>query len=138
MQMFAIRREQSRLSEVAPVMKYLIEENPEETTWLPGFALVAFDLGYREAAQGRLSAFAETGFALPLDGKRGASLSFISEVAVGLGDLRAAETLYDLMLEYKDMTITVGVTIVCFGAASRYLGMLSAALGDFGKAARAL
>jgi class 3 adenylate cyclase/tetratricopeptide (TPR) repeat protein len=135
MQMFAIRREQSRLSEVAPVMKFLIEENPEETTWLPGFALVAFDLGYREAAQRRLSELAETGFALPLDGKRSASLSFISEVAVGLGDMGAARTLYDRMLEYKDMTITVGVAIVCFGAASRYLGMLSAAMGDFDKAA---
>ena len=29
MQMFTIRREQSRLSEVAPVMKHFIEENPE-------------------------------------------------------------------------------------------------------------
>ena len=51
MQMFTIRREQSRLSEVAPVIKHFIEENPDETTWLPGFALVAADLGYREAAQ---------------------------------------------------------------------------------------
>ena len=34
------------------------------------------------------------------------------------------------------MTITAGVATVCFGAASRYLGMLSVALGDFKKAAR--
>jgi tetratricopeptide (TPR) repeat protein len=135
MQMFAIRREQSRLSEVAPVMKHFIEENPDETTWLPGFALIAADLGYRDAAQRRLSELARTGFAMPLDAKRSASLSFISEVAVSLGDREAAQTIYDLMLAYKNMTITAGVATVCFGAASRYLGMLSATLGNFEKAA---
>ena len=62
MQMFTIRREQDRLSEVAPVMKHLIEENPDETTWLPGFALVAADLGYRDAAQRRLSELARRRF----------------------------------------------------------------------------
>jgi class 3 adenylate cyclase/tetratricopeptide (TPR) repeat protein len=135
MQMFAIRREQSRLSEVAPVVKHFIEENPDETTWLPGFALIAADLGYRDAAKRRLSELARTGFAMPLDAKRSASLSFISEVAVSLGDRDAAQTIYDLMLAYKNMTITAGVATVCFGAASRYLGMLSAALGNFEKAA---
>lgn len=136
MQMFTIRREQSRLSEVAPVIKHFIEENPDESTWLPGFALVAADLGYRDAAQRRLSELARAGFAMPLDARRSASLSFISEVAVSLGDTEAAQTIYDLMLVYKDMTITAGVATVCFGAASRYLGMLSVALGDFKKAAK--
>ena len=84
MQMFTIRREQNRLSEVAPVMKHFIEDNPDETTWLPGFALVAADLGYRDAAQRRLSEMALTGFAMPLDGKRSASLSFLAEIAVSL------------------------------------------------------
>jgi class 3 adenylate cyclase/tetratricopeptide (TPR) repeat protein len=136
MQMFAIRREQSRLSEVAPVMKHLIEENPDETTWLPGFALIAADLGYRDAAQRRLNELARNGFEMPLDAKRSASLSFISEVAISLGDTEAAKVIYDLMLAYKDMTITAGVATVCFGAASRYLGMLSAELGDFEKAVK--
>ena len=135
MQMFAIRREQNRLSEVAPVMKHLIEENPDELTWLPGFALVAADLGYRDAAQRRLSELARTGFAMPLDAKRSTCLSFMSEVAISLGDTEAAQAIYDLMIAYKDMTITAGVATVCFGAASRYLGMLSATLGDFEKAA---
>ncbi|MGX5849171.1 adenylate/guanylate cyclase domain-containing protein [Mesorhizobium sp. PL10] len=135
MQMFAIRREQNRLSEVAPIIKLLIDEHPDETTWLPGFALVAADLGYRDAAQRRLSELARIGFAMPLDAKRSTSLSFVGEVAVSLGDIEAAQMIYDLMLPYKGMTITAGVTTVCFGAATRYLGMLSAALGDFEKAA---
>ncbi|CCM76449.1 adenylate/guanylate cyclase domain-containing protein [Rhizobium mesoamericanum] len=136
MQMFAIRREQSRLSEVAPIIKLLIEENPQETTWLPGFALIAFDLGYREAAQRRLTELARTRFTVPLDGKRSASLSFLAEVAAGLGDTKAAQALYNLMLDYKEMTVTIGMATVCFGAASRYLGMLSAALGEFDRASK--
>jgi class 3 adenylate cyclase/tetratricopeptide (TPR) repeat protein len=135
MQMFTIRREQSRLSEVAPIIKRFVEENPDEATWLPGFALVAADLGYRDAARRRLTEMARTGFAMPVDGRRSASLSFIAEVAVTLEDTVAAQSIYDLMLAYKEMTITAGVATVCFGAASRYLGMLSATLGDFEKAA---
>ncbi len=138
MQMFTIRREQDRLSEVASVIKHFIDENPEETTWLPGFALVAADLGYRDAAQRRLNELAATSFEMPFDAKRSASLSFISEVAVQLGDAKAARILYNLMLPYKDMTITAGVATVCFGAASRYLGMLSTTLGDFHKGCGAL
>ena len=103
---------------------------------MPGFALVAADLGYWEAAQRRLSELADTGFALPFDAKRSTSLSFMAEVAVSLADPEAAQTIYGLMLPYKHMTVTAGVATVCFGAASRYLGMLSAALGNFDKAAK--
>ncbi|MET3597077.1 class 3 adenylate cyclase/tetratricopeptide (TPR) repeat protein [Mesorhizobium shonense] len=134
MQMFTIRREQNRLSEVAPVMKRFIEEDPDGTIWLPGFALIAADLGFGDAARRRLNELAQTGFMMPLDARRSTSLSLLAEVAVSLDDSAAARTIYDLMLEYKDMTITAGVATVCFGAASRYLGMLSATLGDFARA----
>ncbi len=136
MQMFTIRREQGRLSEIAPVIKHFVEENPEESAWLPGFALVAADLGYRDAAQRRLNELARTGFAMPLDAKRSASLSFVAEVAVSLGDTEAAQAIYDLMLVYRNMTVTAGVATVSFGAATRYLGMLAVVLGNFKQAAR--
>jgi hypothetical protein len=42
----------------------------------------------------------------------------LSEVAVSLGDTEAAQTIYDLMLAYKDMTITAGVATVCLRSAS--------------------
>ena len=46
----------------------------------------------------------------------------------------AAERLYELMSVYRHMTITAGIVTVCYGAASRYLGMLAVTLGDFDKA----
>ena len=84
-QMFSIRREQGRLAEVAPVIKRLIDEKPNEKTWLPGFALIAADLGFEEPARRRLRELAETGFDMAFDAKRSASLSYVAEVAVLLG-----------------------------------------------------
>ena len=130
-QMFSIRREQGRLAEVAPVVKRLIDEKPNEKTWLPGFALIAADLGFEEPARRRLRELAETGFDMPFDAKRSASLSYVAEVAALLGDTDAAERLYELMSAYRHMTITAGIVTVCYGAASRYLGMLAATLGAF-------
>jgi tetratricopeptide (TPR) repeat protein len=133
-QMFSIRREQGRLAEVAPVMKRFIDENPNETTWLPGFALIAAELGFEEPARRRLRELEETGFEMPRDAKRSTSLSYVAEVAALLGDAETAARLYELMMVYQHMTITAGIVTVCYGAASRYLGMLAATLGEFDRA----
>ena len=133
-QMFSIRREQGRLAEVAPVVKRFMDENPDETTWLPGLALITADLGFEEPARRRLRELAETGFEMPFDAMRSASLSYIAEVATLLGDAETAARLYELMSVYQHMTITAGIVTVCYGAASRYLGMLAATLGEFDKA----
>ena len=133
-QMFSIRREQGRLAEVAQVMKRLIDENPDQTTWLPGFALIAAELGFEEPARRRLRELAETGFEMPRDAKRSTSLSYVAEVAALLGDAETAARLYELMSVYQHMTITAGIVTVCYGAASRYLGMLAATLGEFDRA----
>ena len=120
-QMFSIRREQGRLAEVAPVVKRSVDENPVEKAWLPGFALIAADLGFEGPARRRLRELAETGFELPFDAKRSASLSDVAEVACMLGETDAAARVYELMSVYRYMTITAGIATVCYGAASRYL-----------------
>ena len=133
-QMFSIRREQGRLAEVAPIVKRLVDEKPAEKAWLPGFALIAADLGFEEPARRHLRELAETRFELPFDAKRSTSLSYVAEVAVMLGDFDAAARLYELMSVYQHMTIAAGIVTVCYGAASRYLGMLAATVGEFDKA----
>ena len=130
-QMFSIRREQGRLAEVAPVFKRLMTDQPGERSWLPGFALIATDLGFEAQARRRLHELAETGFDLPFDAKRSAALSYLAEVAARLDETEAAACLYELMSAYQHMTITAGVAAVCYGAASRYLGMLAGVLGEF-------
>ncbi|MDB5550749.1 MAG: adenylate/guanylate cyclase with repeat [Rhizobium sp.] len=130
-QMFTIRREQDRLAEVAPVMKRFLDENTDETVWLPGFALVAAELGYTDAARQRLLSLADGGFEMSFDAKRSTSLSYVAEVAYILEEADVAPQLYDLMSIYRHMSITTGTVTICLGAASRYLGMLASTMGDF-------
>ncbi|RAI00110.1 guanylate cyclase [Acuticoccus sediminis] len=134
-QMFAIRREQARLAEVAPIMKRLIEQNPSQSTWRPGFAIVASDLGFETAARRILDEIAEEGFTVPFDGMRSTTLSFLAEVAARLGDEARSATLYDLLVPYGAMTITAGITTLCSGAAGRCLGNLAATSGRWDAAA---
>ena len=130
LQMFSIRREQGRLAEVAPIIKRFVEDHPHQAAWRPGFALIASDLGFVDAARRRLGEHAEDGFQVSLDGKRSTSLSYLAEVAVAVEDVASARRLYDLMLDYQHMTIAAGVATVCYGSASRFLGMLAVTLGD--------
>jgi class 3 adenylate cyclase/tetratricopeptide (TPR) repeat protein len=130
-QMFTMRREQGRLAEVAPVIKRFLDESPDRLTWKPGFALIACDLGFQKPAVRILDELAETEFAFPLDAKHSTTLAYLAEVCVALQDEARAEQLYQLLTPYKDLTVTAGVTTVCYGAAGRYLGALASVLGDW-------
>jgi len=124
-QMFTIRREQGRLAEVAPIIKHLIDENPDQPTWKPGFALVASDLGHRKPAQRTLDEFVDGRLPIAVDAKRSATLAYLAEVCAALEDRRCAGHLYTLLAPYEGKTITAGVTTVCLGAAGRFLGLLA-------------
>jgi tetratricopeptide (TPR) repeat protein len=131
MQMFTIRREQGRLAEIAPLLKRFVDNNPDEAVWRPGLIAVATDLGHLEMARRNFDEIADAGFRLPMDAKRSATLSYLAEACVALGDTRRAETLYRLLLPYHRVTITVGVATICCGAAARFLGMLASLMGDW-------
>ena len=61
-QMFTIRREQGRLAQVAPIMKRLLEDKPDDSVWRPGFAIIASDLGFEEQARKLFHEIARSGF----------------------------------------------------------------------------
>jgi tetratricopeptide (TPR) repeat protein len=129
--MFTIRREQGRLAEVAPVIKRFLDENPDQASWKPGFALIACDLGFDKPAQRILDELAEAEFAFPLDAKHSTTLAYLAEVCVALQDEARAEQLYELLTPYQDLTVTAGAVTVCYGATGRYLGALAGVLGNW-------
>jgi len=131
MQMFTIRREQARLAEVAPVVKRLMEDERTRAVWRPGFALIASELGYQEAAHRLLSEMAEDGFAFPRDAKLTATLGYLAEVCAAVSDRAIAQTLYASLRPYANMTITAGVATMCFGSAQRHLGLLAETMQDW-------
>jgi class 3 adenylate cyclase/tetratricopeptide (TPR) repeat protein/ABC-type transport system involved in cytochrome c biogenesis ATPase subunit len=134
MQMFTIRREQGRLAEVAPIIKRFIDENPDETAWRPGFALIACDLGFKDPARRKLGELAETGFKFPVDAKRSTTLAYVAEVCAALDEENYASAVYGLLAPYRDMTVTTGVATICYGSAGRFLGMLADVLGQWDQA----
>jgi class 3 adenylate cyclase/tetratricopeptide (TPR) repeat protein len=130
-QMFAIRRDQGRLAEVAPLVKRFVSENPDEAIWKPGLMLIARDLGFLSQARQHFESFAAADFALPQDAKRPITLSYFAEVCAALGDARRAERLHELLYAYRDVTMMMPPTTICSGAARHYLGMLAATMDDW-------
>jgi len=131
MQMFTIRREQSRLGEVAPFVKRLLDDERTRAVWQPGFALIASELGYHDAARRMLTELAEDGFAFAPDAKLSATLGYLAEVCAAVDDRSIAWTLYSLLKPYANMTITAGVATMCYGSAQRHLGLLAETLRDW-------
>ena len=134
MQLFAIRREQGRLAEIAPLVKRFVSEKPEEAIWKPGLMLIASDLGFHEQARALFEALAQSDFALPMDAKRPITLTYLAEVCAGLGDSLRAERLYELLLRYRDVAILAPPVTLCCGAGAHYLGLLAAAMSDWDRA----
>ena len=130
-QMFTLRREQGRLAEVAPLLKRFVDNNPGETVWRPGLTVMASDLGYFDMAKHNFDEIAEADFRLPMDAKRSATLSYLAEACVALGDVKRAETFYELLFPYRRVNITIGIGTTYCGAAARFLGMLTTLMEDW-------
>ena len=129
MQMFTLRREQGRLHELAPVVRHFVQQHGAASTWRPGLALIYSELGREREARAAFEQLAAHDFAdLPQDSLWLTCMTYLAEVCAFLGDARRAATLYRLLLPYNGYTVVVGATDVCYGAASRYLGMLAATM----------
>jgi tetratricopeptide (TPR) repeat protein len=63
-------------------------------------------------------------------------MAYLAEVCAFLGDTRRAATLYRLLLPYNGYTVIIGGSHVCYGAASRYLGMLATTMERWQDAAQ--
>ena len=135
--MFTIRREQGRLQEIAPIVKLVAASNPQASTWRPGLALIFCSLGLTDECRSIFETLASAGFAfVPQDSLFAATLAYLSEVCSYLGDAERAATLYELLLPYDGRTVVVGGATACFGAAGRFLGMLSLAMSELETAER--
>jgi tetratricopeptide (TPR) repeat protein len=135
MQMFSIRRLQGRLQGLAPIISHFVTSRPNASCWRPGLALVYSELGDEAAARIEFESLASKNFqGIPRDSLWQTCLSFLSDVCAFLGDRERAATLYELMLPYARLTVVVGNSVTCNGAASRNLGQLAAVMGRWDEA----
>lgn len=135
MQMFTVRREQGRLQELAPLVRYYVQTTPGQTAWRPGLAVIYSELGLLEEARAEFEHLAANDFAdMPQDAMWLSCIVYLAEVCTVLGDAVRAAILYRLLLPCARHNIVVGFTGASYGAAARYLGMLAATMTDWSQA----
>jgi class 3 adenylate cyclase/DNA-binding NarL/FixJ family response regulator len=133
-QMFLLRREQGRLAELAPAVRYFVRQHTA-TTWRPGLALIYSELGLVQEARVEFEHLAQHDFTdLPRDGLWVTCITYLAEVCTFLQDTARAATLYHLLHPYAGRNVIVGGAVVCYGAASRYLGTLATTMARWDEA----
>ena len=129
-QMFSLRREQGRLEEVRPVVEAVVRLGRAHATWRPGLAAVYAELGMLDEARAEVKLLVTPGLPrVPRDGLYQASLSYLADAAVALGDRTAATTFYAELEPFRNSLVVGGHLIACYGSADRYLGALAEVAG---------
>jgi tetratricopeptide (TPR) repeat protein len=135
LQMFTLRREQGRLKELEPVVRYFVQQHSLAGSWRPGLALIYSELGRAPEARVEFEHLAQQDFTdIPRDALWMASLTYLVDVCTFLEDRTRAASLYRLLLPYAGRNVVVGSAAACYGALSRYLGALAATLGRWDEA----
>jgi DNA-binding CsgD family transcriptional regulator len=135
-QMFSVRREQGRLSELAPVIRALAGDESREGLWRPGLVSLLVELGMEGEARHELSRVAAAGLDAFRESLWIAALTYLTDAAAALGDRATAELIYPELEPLAGANVMIGHLVTCYGAADRYLGMLAATLGEPELAAR--
>lgn len=137
LQMFTLRREQGRLKELEPVVRYFVQQNTAAASWRPGLALIYSELGLTREAREQFEHLAQHDFAdLPHDALWMASMTYLADVCTFLEDRPRAARLYQLLVPHARLTVVVGNATCCYGALSRYLGALATTLEHWDEAAQ--
>ena len=127
-QMFLLNRELGAIEAMRPLVRKLIEQSIARP-WAPGLLLMCCELGFEEEANRTFNVLAQNDFAdLARDDMWVTCIAFCAEACAYLKDVNRAVVLYRLLLPYADQTINHPAA-VCFGSASRYLGLLAVVLG---------
>ena len=135
--MFNIRREQGRLAEVEGAVRGFIELYPAIPAWRSALALLLVELGRPDEARAEFERVAEGGFAaFPRDANWLIAITLMAEVCGALGDAERAAELYRLLSPTRAATWSSAATRPATARASRLLGLLAAAQGEWGLAER--
>ena len=92
LQMFALRREQGRLKEVEPVVRFFFQQQSAAAAWRPGLAVIYSELGRTRDARAEFENLAQHDFAdLPRDAMWMGTMTYLVDVCTFLGDRARAE-----------------------------------------------
>jgi DNA-binding CsgD family transcriptional regulator len=130
-QMFSIRREQGRLAELASVIRILAADDRAHGPWRPGLASLLVELGMESVARRELARIASDGLEPFRDSLWMASLAYTADACAALRDERVAALVHRELAPFAGSNVMVGHLVAFYGSADRYLGMLTATLGEW-------
>jgi len=130
-QMFSIRREQGRLGELAPLFRVLADSDGSTAAWRPGLVGVLVEVGMNDEARHELARIRAQGLEPLREALWLASLTYLTDACAAVGDEAFAALLLPELEPYAGTIVVVGNGVACYGAADRYLAMVSATLGDW-------
>lgn len=130
-QIFLLRWEQGRLEEVRPMLPWAIESNPRFVVFRAVKAIVDVELGDLQAAADELEVLTADDLAVvPRDAMWTSVLIGLTVAACALRDQTRAELLRRHLEPHSGQMLVVAWGLATVGSVDRYLGMLSAALGE--------
>jgi tetratricopeptide (TPR) repeat protein len=137
LQMFALRREQGRLKEVEPLVRYFVQQHSASGAWGPGLALIYCELDLMQEARAAFEPLAQHDFEdIPRDALWMGCMTYLVDVCIYLGDVPRAAILYEILLPLAERNVVIANGVFCYGALSRYLGALAAVMGRWDEAAK--
>jgi tetratricopeptide (TPR) repeat protein len=135
LQLLILRRDQGRIQEVRPYLEDVAHRYRQRPTWAIALALTYAELGQLEAARAQLGLLAHGGFeAIPRNLAWSSLVALVAEVCALTGQVEEAAALYPQLVPWAGHNIVTGSAALCFGSASRYLGLLAAQAGDLDQA----
>ena len=125
LQLFALRREQGRLTEIVELIRESADRYPTYVIWQCVRVAAAVELSDEGVARTELEVLAEDEFRrVPFDEEWLVSLSLLSEATFALDDRVRAASFYRLLLPFEDR-VAVSYPKISTGSVARYLGLLT-------------
>ena len=133
--MNVLRTMQGKFEDREDAIKRFIENYPKIPSQRAPLANLYCRLGRREEARTEFEQMAVDDFGgLPRDGSWVVTLASLAKVCNYLGDVRRAETIYELLLPYAGRQVVTGNAAVACGAVSRFLGVLATTMSRWEEA----
>lgn len=132
-QMFNLRREQGRLSELAPVVR-MLASHPKRTEWQPGLVALLAELGMETEVRAALDEIARHGLDQFRESLWLASLTYLADAAAAVDHERVAALVYPELEPLSGTNVMIGHLVSYHGSTDRYLGMLARTLGEWDRA----
>jgi tetratricopeptide (TPR) repeat protein len=129
-QLFALRAEQGRVSEVEQSLEVFARRYPRAPVWRAAAAFSLSVLGRTEDARRAFEALTAGHVAeVPRDGDWLSTVALLVRTGARIGDARRTGELGELLAPYAERAVIAGRGAMCLGPVSRFVGIAAATAG---------